>query len=427
MDQAIDMVGLHAEPENALIDEEIHITINDLGARQRITVLATVDENCKGKFYSYAYYTADLNGVVDLSMHESEGGSYTGRNGMGLFCTMTPSPLNKHPFGRLTIQNVELPLKFKLVIFSQHLLLCEMTSATSITELNIKRWYKGQGVKRIVVCDGNLRGCLFTPNGSGPFPAVVDLFGSVGGLMEFRGALLASRGFVAFSLALFHYKDLPETFKDIRLEYFEEAKDFLMTHKSVQKGGIGIIGASSGGTLALAAASYIPDFKCCVSISGPVFAQYSTLHYGKRTWKPASYDITKAYILDNGLVFKNCLDGQHIECNSSPAIEFFKSRCSFLFMFCDADLCINMQHHKTTAERLLLGSDCDYEIKVYHGAGHLLEPPYSPHNAATYDRVAGMPERWGGNTKDHAIAQSKAWDDLLSFLNKKLNSNKSKL
>ena len=49
------------------------------------------------------------------------------------------------------------------------------------------------------------------------------MFGSHGGLLEYRAAILASHGFVRLALAFFSYKDLPESFYNLKLEYFMEA------------------------------------------------------------------------------------------------------------------------------------------------------------------------------------------------------------
>ena len=46
------------------------------------------------------------------------------------------------------------------------------------------------------------------------------MFGTAGGLITFRSALLASRGFAALALAYFDYDDLPSSM-DLQLEYFE--------------------------------------------------------------------------------------------------------------------------------------------------------------------------------------------------------------
>jgi len=56
--------------------------------------------------------------------------------------------------------------------------------------------------------------------GPGPHPAVIDLFGTVGGTLEYRSALLASRGFAALALPYFLYKDLPKHIVDVDLDYF---------------------------------------------------------------------------------------------------------------------------------------------------------------------------------------------------------------
>ena len=47
------------------------------------------------------------------------------------------------------------------------------------------------------------------------------MFGSTGGIVEFRAALLASRGFAVLALPFFLYEDLPKSTWDIDFEYFE--------------------------------------------------------------------------------------------------------------------------------------------------------------------------------------------------------------
>ena len=60
---------------------------------------------------------------------------------------------------------------------------------------------------RIVVVEG------------GPYPGVVDVFGSVGGVVEHRAALLASRGFITFALSYISCKHTPPV--QTNIEYFE--------------------------------------------------------------------------------------------------------------------------------------------------------------------------------------------------------------
>lgn len=60
------------------------------------------------------------------------------------------------------------------------------------------------------------------------------------------------------------------------------------------------------------------------------------------------------------------------------------------------------------------------EILMYPGAGHLIEPPYSPHFRATKYKLQETNETivmlWGGQTKPHAYAQEDAWKKILAFL-----------
>ncbi|MED6269382.1 hypothetical protein CHARACLAT_032526 [Characodon lateralis] len=80
---------------------------------------------------------------------------------------------------------------------------------TELAAVTAERWYIAPGVKRIEIRQNGVVGTLFVPPGPGPFPAVLDLWGMGGGLIEYRSSLLASRGYVSFSLAYFGHKDLP--------------------------------------------------------------------------------------------------------------------------------------------------------------------------------------------------------------------------
>ena len=56
--------------------------------------------------------------------------------------------------------------------------------------------------------------------GQGTYPGVIDLYGTTGGLPEYRAAMLASRGLSVLALAYFAYDDLP-TSMTLEMEYFE--------------------------------------------------------------------------------------------------------------------------------------------------------------------------------------------------------------
>ena len=69
--------------------------------------------------------------------------------------------------------------------------------------------------------------------GAGPFPAVLDLYTFGGGLSEKRGSLLASRGFVVLTVALYGHDDMARNIKEVHLDYFEEAIQLLRRQDKV--------------------------------------------------------------------------------------------------------------------------------------------------------------------------------------------------
>ncbi|KAK2166641.1 hypothetical protein LSH36_37g11003, partial [Paralvinella palmiformis] len=65
----------------------------------------------------------------------------------------------------------------------------------------------------------------------------------------------------------------------------------------------------------------------------------------------------------------------------------------------------------------------NYRLLVYPGAGHLLEPPYSPHFYATYQALFSHMTVWGGTAKAHNTAQKDAWREILHFFRSKLEGS----
>lgn len=60
------------------------------------------------------------------------------------------------------------------------------TRKETLTEVEMERHLMGPGVRKVPIREGRVRATLFLPSGPGPFPGVIDMFGSAGGLMEFR-------------------------------------------------------------------------------------------------------------------------------------------------------------------------------------------------------------------------------------------------
>lgn len=59
------------------------------------------------------------------------------------------------------------------------------------------------------------------------------MYGTGGGLPEYRACLLANHGFAVLALAFYSYEDLPKAMKEFHLEYFEEAVNYMLQHPQV--------------------------------------------------------------------------------------------------------------------------------------------------------------------------------------------------
>ena len=91
------------------------------------------------------------------------------------------------------------------------------------------------------------------------FPAVLDLYTFGGGLSEKRTSLLASRGFVVLTVALYGHEDLPRNIKEVHLDYFEEAIEVLRKQEKVSSAADG----AALQALQLKAVSF-PCFTLCM-------------------------------------------------------------------------------------------------------------------------------------------------------------------
>ncbi|MCJ8750330.1 hypothetical protein PDJAM_G00262310, partial [Pangasius djambal] len=111
---------------------------------------------------------------------------------------------------------------------------------------------------------------MYSSLGPGPFPAVLDLWGGGGGLVEYRSALLASRGYVSLSLEYSAEMDPGGKPWHIGIDYFEAAITVLRQHPQVSPERVAIVGLSYGVFLSMHMAAYSSVIKprCIVCISG---------------------------------------------------------------------------------------------------------------------------------------------------------------
>jgi dienelactone hydrolase len=236
-----------------MMDEPASIRASGLQPNQRVTIRAQLVDGAQEGWTSQADFLADGQGSLDTSKHPAIAGSYQGISASGLIWSMMPSSraaARYHPPRELGIQTVE----FHLMLKGAELGSARLEEATV-----------AEGVERVIIRYGDLRGTLFRPPGNGQHPGVLVLGGSEGGLPSRRAAWLASHGFTAFALAYFRYEDLPKDLAGIPLEYFGRALSWMANRPEIASDRIAVMGVSRGAELALQLGSMFPRIRAVVA------------------------------------------------------------------------------------------------------------------------------------------------------------------
>ena len=158
------------KPQQSLIDEKIDISVKGLSPRQAITLTAKLTGDSKDRFESYGHFVANEAGNVYVAEHPCLYGTCTGIDPMGLLWSMQLSPGQRKGL-RLSKKDVTKPYFVQLQLFDGHVQdVTNLEDLQSLTSVTFEKWYMADGVRRIPVRDGRLRGTLFLPPGEGPFP-----------------------------------------------------------------------------------------------------------------------------------------------------------------------------------------------------------------------------------------------------------------
>ncbi|KAK7086945.1 hypothetical protein SK128_004859 [Halocaridina rubra] len=378
------------------------------------------------QFCSNAHFLTDKNGTVDVGDSWSVGGSYEGVFPAGLLATLSSTPLEKRNV-RLYRRDPLTPWKVKLSITAGHTVVTEQSK--SLAEIEMERHLVTPGVQRIPIRTGRVRGALYIPPGPGPFPGIVDMFGSVGGLFEFRSAMLASRGFACLALAVFLYDDLPNTSEKLDFDYFQDAMKILLSHPKVIPDRCGVAGNSKNGDVIFNMGILFEQVKAVVGINAITFNMHTEFSYKDKVYaKGLEIPPESLFVDENGLM---CTDISACFDNDLPhmiPVEKADDDTYFLIACGEDDACGFKHCPPPFIERMKAHGRKNYEIALYPGAGHILQPPYDPflHNAfhrylPTNAKYNGKPLtggtiiKWGGNPISTCKAQVALWQHMQKF------------
>jgi hypothetical protein len=248
---------IHLDPATALMGTPFSFTVTGLKPGEQVVVKgSTVDS--KGRAWnSQAEFLASAQGTVDLAEQAPVSGSYSGADVFGLLWSMKPPETpGQRPPSFAADETNGWTVDFK----------ANDSSGNTATARLIRVYQMpGQGLVRIPLREDGMAGFLYCPAKGGPFPGVIIIGGSGGGLYEWLAQAVASNGFAALTLAYFNYADLPAELVEIPLEYFLRATAWLKGRPEVRSDRIGLAGGSKGGELALLLASRYDDFRAVVA------------------------------------------------------------------------------------------------------------------------------------------------------------------
>uniref|UniRef100_A0A3P9HRG1 Uncharacterized protein n=1 Tax=Oryzias latipes TaxID=8090 RepID=A0A3P9HRG1_ORYLA len=410
---------LTATPVRTLVDEQTCIKASFLPSNHPVTVCARMRSDEGDLWQSFAHYNSNSRGTFDLNSDLSVGGSYSGCEPMGLFWSMQPAPGERDGL-RLRKKCVESPYTVHISLLEGHVS-PNQEPVKELAAVTAERWYMAPGVKRQEIRQNGLVGTLFIPPGPGPFPAMLDMWGMGGGLPEYRSSLFASRGYASFCLAYVGHKDLPGPPNTINVgdSYFQAAFQFLQDHSHIAADKVGIVGLSYGCYLTFHTAT-LAGVKpaCLIDLNESVFAW---IHVNILL-----FFVNCFFMYPKAFSFMTLLSLKHILCilqilmKPLVLMQLEEITCPLMFVVGEDDMSASSIENADLETLRAAGKSHLFTRLSYPGAGHLIEPPYSPMSRASFWAVKPkkreMMTLWGGHPAPHAAAQEDAWKKMLEFM-----------
>jgi dienelactone hydrolase len=274
-----------------------------------------------------------------------------------------------------------------------------------------------EGVERVIIRYGDLRGTLFRPPGNDRHPGVLVLGGSEGGLPARRAAWLASHGFAALALAYFRFEDLPQDLAGIPLEYFGRALTWMANRPEIAGDRIAVVGVSRGAELALQLGSMFPRIRAVVAYSPanvryPACCGFTPVPYAW-TWK------------GNGLAFRPVRPRAALTAMAMQAeIEVERIQGPVLLISGDADRVWDSKSMADSIVARLKRHNFTYSVDHlnYAHAGHAAGRPeiVPAWQGAVRNATSGRDAEMGGTPQGNAESSLDAIGKVIEFLQQSL-------
>jgi dienelactone hydrolase len=244
-------------PAAASYGEPFDLRIEGLRPGERVTVKAASVDARKAAWEAKAVFEADTAGVIDVARRAPVSGDYAEADIFGLLWSMKPG--NAGPAKRVGYRDDE--INGWAIDFTA----TDAQGISASTRFRCAYQKPDQALVRVPLEKDGLRGFLYHPAAGGPFPGVIILGGSTGGLFEWLAQGFAARGFAALTVAYFNYPGMPEELVEIPVEFVHKAAEWMRSRPQVRPDRLGLAGGSKGGELALLAAAHFDDFRAVVA------------------------------------------------------------------------------------------------------------------------------------------------------------------
>lgn len=197
----------------------------------------------------------------------------------------------------------------------------------------------------------------------------------------------------------------------------------------IQKPGIGVISVSKGAEIGLAMACYLKQVVATVCINGSSAISRTPLRYRDLVVTPILLALEHTQVHVSGAVrFRYDTDDSRNKLNPQNILPVEKAQGKILFIVGENDQCMDSKMFAQSAmDQLRSHGRSNGRMLSYPGAGHIIEPPYSPLCFASWHPAFAQPLLWGGDPVAHAAAQEHSWREIRKFFRQHLPHSGSKL
>jgi dienelactone hydrolase len=413
-------------PAVDLIDVPRQIRVEHVAPGQTVEITALTRRN--GVLWqSQAAFVAGADGTVDLGRDAPVSGDYEGVAPMGLVWSQSPVDSSSrehfnHPVTDALVTDVV------------------ARAAGSQAQASFTQRLAADGVTRQDVREEGLVGTLYLPPGPGPFPAVMILNGSGGGINEPRAALYASRGYAAFALAYFKAPGLSDYISNPPLEYFQTGLRWLRKKVQPKHDFVAISGQSRGGELVLLLGATFPEEVSAVV----AYVPGAVVHSGQNACDPKIGREGPTWLLGGKPiphVWENNRTATWAPFDEGPSPHRHEKAILTALQDPDAVARARIKVEDIQGPVMLLSGTDDgswpssiyskmvqdklaevnhpYPVEWldYENGGHSILFPYVPTTQLVYAHpVSGKISTSGGNPKDNARADQESWEGVKQFL-----------